>query len=169
MARSDPLALPATAPLLPHATPLPSNRTSKRSLALVLSLFAVLALLLPNTVTSLVSTSVSFASYGATSDLKGQCAQAKPFIPSKETHDISLVWKHKDEIVQWHQGVIRIPTPVQDEMGEPGVDKRWDVFQPLHECRHCLPECPDRELIERRPGRSVSARVSTSRSSCHRY
>ena len=53
-------------------------------------------------------------------------------MPSAEVHNVSSVWGFKDKIIAWHQGVIRIPTQVYDDMGEPGMDHRWDIFEQLH-------------------------------------
>ncbi|ORX40185.1 putative carboxypeptidase s precursor [Kockovaella imperatae] len=119
-----------TAPLLPHGS---STRgtTSKRSLALVLSLFALVALLTPSPLSILSATISSIASLRV--DAKGgSCDQADPLMPSLDQHNTSSVRSFKDRIIKWHQGVIRIPTFVFDEMGEPGEDPKWEIFHDLH-------------------------------------
>ena len=55
-------------------------------------------------------------------------------MPSTKVHDVSSVWGYKEKIIEWHQGIIRVPTQIYDEMGEPGEDRRWDIFEDLHEC-----------------------------------
>lgn len=58
------------------------------------------------------------------------CTQVPPITPSVNT---STAWEAKDRIIEWHQGAIRIPTQVWDEMGAPGEDTRWEVFSKFHE------------------------------------
>jgi hypothetical protein len=123
-------------PLLPHS--FPSERSSsKKSLALLLSLFALLALLVPSPLNPLNASLSSWKTSPAT--LKNTCGQAEAIIPDGGVHDIASVWKEKDRIVSWHQGAIRVPTQVYDEMGEPGEDHRWDIFQELHDCTSTSP------------------------------
>jgi Gly-Xaa carboxypeptidase len=119
-------------PLLPHSS-LPERSSSKKSLALLLSLFALLALLVPSPLNPLNASLSSWTASPAT--LKNTCGQAEAIIPDVGVHDIASVWKEKDRIISWHQGAIRVPTQVYDEMGEPGEDHRWDIFQELHDCR----------------------------------
>jgi Gly-Xaa carboxypeptidase len=59
-------------------------------------------------------------------------------LPSKDVHDTSKVWKEKEKIIKWHQGAIRVPTQVYDEMGAPGADDRWEIFQEFHDCKQPL-------------------------------
>ncbi|GFZ45301.1 hypothetical protein JCM24511_03027 [Saitozyma sp. JCM 24511] len=117
-------------PLLPHSS-LPERSSSKKSLALLLSLFALLALLVPSPLNPLNASLSSWTASPAT--LKNTCGQAEAIIPDVGVHDIASVWKEKDRIISWHQGAIRVPTQVYDEMGEPGEDHRWDIFQELHD------------------------------------
>lgn len=120
--------------LLPHTRQV-TARTSKTSIALLISLFALLTILTPNPLTSLFTSSTRphpFSNEGRT--VKSSCDQAQPLIPEKSVHDISTVLSHKDEIIKWHQGLIRIKSMSFDQMGEPGEDHRWDVFGDLHAC-----------------------------------
>ncbi|WVQ80719.1 hypothetical protein IAT38_002824 [Cryptococcus sp. DSM 104549] len=127
-------------PLLSPTTP---SRTSTTShIALLLSLFALLSLLAllapcpisPINFFSPPPSSLSpFNSNRDTSTLREACAQADPFIPPVEVHNISKVWDAKSQIIEWHRGAIRIPTMSYDEMGAPGEDERWEVFGKLHE------------------------------------
>ena len=124
-----------SAPLLPHSVP--ERTSSKRSLAILLSLFALLALLSP-TPLSLLSSSISSVkhiSLTSTDTFKSStCGQADALLPPMETHNVSSVRSFKDRIIAWHQGIVRIPTFVFDEMGEPGEDPKWEIFHELHAC-----------------------------------
>lgn len=120
-------------PLLPQTTS-PPSRSHKRSLAVLISLFALLTLLTPSPLSNIRSTLFPASHEAVTLQLKSSCAQAEPFLPSTDIHNISSVWGFKDKIIAWHQGAIRIPTQVYDEMGDPGEDRRWDIFGQLHEC-----------------------------------
>ncbi|ORY31378.1 hypothetical protein BCR39DRAFT_526354 [Naematelia encephala] len=123
----------ASVPLLPHSST-PRHKTSKTSLGLLVSLFALLLLLSP-TPLGLISSHKSTGRlpsdvFAVTTEQT--CGQAEAIIPSIEKYNISTVWEYKDRIIKWHQGVVRIKTEVFDEMGDPGVDHRWDVFEDLH-------------------------------------
>lgn len=124
--------------LLPHSTS-HHARSTKRSLALVISLFALLSLLsllAPSPLSLITSTIFPSAQHSSeVASLRSSCSQAEPIMPSNEVHNVSSVWGFKDRIIEWHQGLIRIPTEVYDEMGEPGEDHRWDIFGQLHECK----------------------------------
>lgn len=63
------------------------------------------------------------------------CAQAEPLLPDQ--YNVSKIWDAKDKIIEWHRGIIRVPTETFDDMGvlAPGEDSRWDIFAQLHECR----------------------------------
>lgn len=124
-------------PLLPQATSrltTSSKKPTKRSPALI-ALFLLLGFLgqqwLSQAWTSIYQPTHNFDA------LKDACPQPEPLLPS--AHNVSSVWNHKERIIKWHQGAIRIPTEVQDVMGEPGEDRRWDIFADFHECKliHC--------------------------------
>ncbi|WWD18397.1 hypothetical protein CI109_102847 [Kwoniella shandongensis] len=120
-------------PLLPH-NQTSHSRSSKTSIAVLISLFGLLTLLSPSPL-SILTSAFSHPSSSSELDsvaLRGSCGQAKPILPPSDQHNISSVWEYKDEIVKWHQGAIKIPTEVFDEMGEPGEDKRWDIFADFH-------------------------------------
>ncbi|WRT67685.1 uncharacterized protein IL334_004657 [Kwoniella shivajii] len=61
------------------------------------------------------------------------CEQAEPILPSFEIYNTSTVWDHKDRIIKWHQGAVRIPTQVYDDMDLPEVDERWKIFNKFHQ------------------------------------
>ena len=119
----------ADSPLL-GGTPRKSTFTTYRALLLLLPLLAVPALLGFSPL-SLRQQDVSLAPAGI---YASGCAQAEPIMPSMETFNTTKVWDVKDRIVQWHQGIIRIPTQIYDDIGEPGEDHRWDIFGELHTC-----------------------------------
>ncbi|KAK8858509.1 hypothetical protein IAR55_002736 [Kwoniella newhampshirensis] len=123
-------------PLLPHnqAT---TSRSSKTSIALLISLFGLLTLLAPSPL-SILSSAFTHPSHHLSSPLdavalKSTCGQAEPILPPSDYHNISSVWEYKEDIIKWHQDAIKIPTQVYDEMGEPGEDKRWDTFLDFHD------------------------------------
>ncbi|WVQ96848.1 hypothetical protein IAU59_003955 [Kwoniella sp. CBS 9459] len=116
----------------------------KTSLALLLALFGLLSILAPSPLNFVTST---FSSLGrstspSSSDLqflkaneallKDTCGQAEPLLPSLEVHNTSKVWDHKQKIIEWHQGVIRVPTQIYDDIGDSDVDERWKPFGELH-------------------------------------
>jgi len=128
----------SSVPLLPHFSAV-RQRSSKGSIALLISLFALLAILSPSSLTTLTSLfHTASLPEQVSSSANPSCDQATAILPSTDVHDISSVWSQKDRIVAWHQGAIRIPTQVFDQMGEPGIDPRWDIFAKLHECKRYL-------------------------------
>ncbi len=116
--------------VLPPPVPAPA-RSRSSSTKLLLALLGVLVLLAYLT-PSPFATPFAPASFGSQSKPTG-CQQVAPLLPPKDVHDVSTVWDEKERIVVWHQDSIRVPTEVYDEMGEPGEDGRWDIFQQLHE------------------------------------
>ncbi|WWD02188.1 hypothetical protein V865_000226 [Kwoniella europaea PYCC6329] len=58
---------------------------------------------------------------------KSTCEQAEPIYP-KSFNVSSLIEGKKDQLVNWLSGAVKIPTESFDDMGEIGVDKRWDIF-----------------------------------------
>ncbi|ORY30169.1 putative carboxypeptidase s precursor [Naematelia encephala] len=119
-------------PLLPSAYPKPAPASHKKSIALLLSLFSLITLLSPSPL-AFFSRRGRTSNAAAQSTLKPSCAQAEPLMPSKGIFNVSSVWEHKDRIIKWHQGAIKVPTQVYDGMGEPGEDERWDIFGEFHE------------------------------------
>ncbi|OCF30619.1 hypothetical protein I316_07747 [Kwoniella heveanensis BCC8398] len=124
-----------------------SSRSHKTSLALLLALFGLLSILAPsplNFVTSTFSSVQRITSPSSSAEskvigadqaallLKDTCGQAEPILPSLDLHNTSKVWDHKQKIIEWHQGVIRIPTQIYDDIGDSDVDERWEPFGDLH-------------------------------------
>ena len=154
------------APLLPHATAA-RHTSSKRSLVLIVSLFALVALLAPGPF-SLLSTTTSAASLLSgqvfkSSSIESSCGQADPLMPSYDLHNVSSVRSFKDRIIKWHQGIIRIPTFVFDEMGEPGEDPKWEIFHELHACECRYPVLvTELKSAARRLGEGIPFSVGSS-------
>ena len=127
-------------PLLPH-TRSNSYKSFKGSVALLMSVFALILFItpLPHSLLTCIFPSSFKSNDGVNSKVSqsrhSSCEQARPIMPPIEIHNVSSVWEYKDKIVNWHQGIIRIPTEVYDQMGEPGEDDRWNIFQELHDCK----------------------------------
>jgi hypothetical protein len=76
----------------------------------------------------------------STTSASAACGQVAAILPSPEDMDSRVVWAAKDRIIKWHQDSVRIATEVFDEMGAPGDDPRWEVFEKFH--RHLADAYP---------------------------
>lgn len=121
--------LPTPAPSAPRTRS--SSSTTKKLLVGLLAVVLVLAHVGP--LRHYCTEAFTPASASTFKPKPSGCEQVAPLLPSKDVHDISKVWNAKDRIIAWHQDCVRIPTEVWDEMGAPGEDTRWDVFERLHE------------------------------------
>jgi hypothetical protein len=65
---------------------------------------------------------------------KAKCPQMDPLHPGQKTEQLSQMdeylqtEKFKNESIARLSGAVKIPTMSFDDMGEIGVDKRWDIF-----------------------------------------
>ncbi|KAF1967688.1 carboxypeptidase S [Bimuria novae-zelandiae CBS 107.79] len=66
-----------------------------------------------------------------------KCPQVDPLIPSKSTKELDDMWDYLNsesffnKSIERLSGAVKIPTQSYDDMGDVGIDPRWDIFHSL--------------------------------------
>ncbi|WVW85410.1 hypothetical protein I302_107448 [Kwoniella bestiolae CBS 10118] len=116
--------LPSSAPRATHTSKQNWFSRNRKSLTVLLGLFILLQHFVISPYLLDLWGDASSATKGPR---KSSCEQAEPIYP-KSFNVSSLIEGKKDQLVSWLSGAVQIPTETFDDMGEIGVDKRWDVF-----------------------------------------
>jgi Gly-Xaa carboxypeptidase len=70
-------------------------------------------------------------------NLKSRCPQVEPLFPSRKTKELDDTEDYlksaafRDVAIERLSGAVQIPTQSYDDMGNVGVDPRWEVFNPF--------------------------------------
>lgn len=63
-----------------------------------------------------------------------RCPQVSPLVPSKSTKELDAAWEYLNsgaffnKSIEHLSGAVKIPTQSFDDMGDVGIDPRWDIF-----------------------------------------
>lgn len=112
----------------------PCKASIRKPLAYSLLLFGAASLFSHNYVSDLITRQWSS---NAPVSSEPKCPQVEPLVPSKSTKELDDMWEYLNsdtffnKSIERLSGAVKIPTQSYDDMGEVGIDPRWDIFHSL--------------------------------------